>query len=67
MSKRQLLIYAYIKDYIKNNQYSPTVKEITDAVGLKSTSTTHGHLERMRKQGYIDFINMRSRTLQIIR
>lgn len=67
MSKRQLQIYEYIKGYIKKHQYSPTIKEITDAVGLKSTSTTHGHIERMRKQGYIDFINMRSRTLQILR
>lgn len=67
MSKRQLQIYEYIKGYIKKHQYSPTIKEITDAVDLKSTSTTHGHIERMRKQGYIDFINMRSRTLQILR
>jgi len=67
VSKRQLQIYEYIKGYIKNHHYSPTIKEITDGVGLKSTSINHGHIERMRKQGYIDFINMRSRTLQILR
>lgn len=67
MKKRQLQIYEYIKEYIEQNQFSPTIKEITVAVGLKSTSTTHGHIERLRKQGYIDFINMRSRTIQIMR
>ncbi|MEK3955286.1 LexA family protein [Psychrobacillus sp. FSL K6-1464] len=67
MRDRQLQIYEYIKVYLAEHHYSPTIREIATAVGLKSSATVHGHLDRMRKKGYIDFIDTRPRTLQIIR
>ncbi|MEK3955356.1 LexA family protein [Psychrobacillus sp. FSL K6-1464] len=67
MNKRQLQIYEYIKIFLAENKYSPSMREVGIAVGLKSSSTIHGHLETMRKNGYIDFINSSPRTLQIIR
>ena len=66
MSSRQLEIYDFIKGYIAKNQYPPTIREITTAVGLKSPSTVHGHLDKMRDNGYIDFVNTSSRTLRIV-
>lgn len=66
MSERQRTIYNYIKTYIEENQYAPTIREITAAVGLKSPSTVHGHLDQMREKGYIDFVNSSSRTLRIV-
>ena len=67
MNKRQMAIYDYIKEFLAENKYSPSMREITAAVGLKSVSTVHGHLDRLRDKGYIDFINSSPRTLQIIR
>ena len=66
MSERQQKIYDFIKKHIKENQYAPTIREITTAVGLKSPSTVHGHLDRMRDKGYIDFVNSSPRTLRIV-
>ncbi|MEK5038747.1 LexA family protein [Sporosarcina sp. FSL K6-3457] len=66
MRERQQKIYDYIKSYIADNQYPPTIREITTGVGLKSPSTVHGHLDRMREKGYIDFIDSRPRTLRIV-
>lgn len=67
MNKRQKDIYEFIKTFISENKYSPSMREITTAVGLKSVSTTHGHLDHLREKGYIDFINSSPRTLQITR
>ncbi|MEK5207465.1 LexA family protein [Psychrobacillus sp. FSL H8-0510] len=67
MGNRQTEIYEYIKYYLAEHSYSPTIREIAYAVGLTSTSTVHGHLDRLRRKGYIDFIDMRPRTIQIIR
>lgn len=47
-------------------KFSP-LREITVVVGLKSISTAHGNLDRLRNKRYIDFINFSPRTLQIIR
>ena len=60
MSSRQLEIYDLLK-----NQNQSTIRELTTAVGLKSPSTVHGHLDKMRGNGYgyIDFVNT-ARTLR---
>lgn len=47
-------IMSYIKDYILEHQYAPSVKEITEAVGLKSTSTTQHHLEHLIELGLLE-------------
>lgn len=67
MSKRQIEIYEYIKKFLEENRYSPSVREIGKAVGLRSSATVHRHLDKMKEKGYINFINSRSRTLQIVR
>ncbi|WP_419962196.1 helix-turn-helix domain-containing protein [Psychrobacillus sp. BM2] len=67
MNKRQLQIYVYIKNFISEKNYSPSIREIANAVGYSSSSSVHRHLDTMREKGYIDFIDSYSRTLQIIR
>lgn len=64
--KRQKEIYTFIQTFINENQFSPTVREIADAVNLKSSSTAHGHLNRLREKGYITFMDSYPRTIQII-
>ena len=66
MGERQKQIYKYIKNYIEENRYSPTSREITSGVGLKSVSTVHGHLVKMRENGYIDYIDSLPRTIRVL-
>lgn len=47
-------VYEYIVNYIQNHGYSPSVREIGDGVGLKSTSSVQSHLGRMFDEGVIE-------------
>ena len=53
LSSKQKQILEYLKSAVKEKGYPPSVREICDATGLKSTSTVHGHLTRLAKKGYI--------------
>lgn len=50
----QMQIYRYIVQCVKEQGYPPSVREIGDAVGLKSPSTVHFHLKNLADQGYIE-------------
>ena len=54
VSKKQEEILNYIDKTIKSNGYSPTVREICEAVGLKSTSTVQYHLKKLIDLGFIN-------------
>ena len=57
MSKRaemQQRIYQFILSYIAGNGYAPSVRDICDAVGLKSPSTVHFHLKNLAERGLIE-------------
>ena len=53
LSAKQQQILEYMKAEVREKGYPPSVREICEAVGLKSTSTVHGHLARLEKKGYI--------------
>lgn len=63
---KQLEIYEYLKSYTENKGYPPAVREICEAVGLRSTSTVHGHLKRLEKKGFIKRDPTKPRALEII-
>lgn len=65
-STKQVEIYEFIKDQIKQKGYPPSVREICAAVGLKSTSTVHGHLERLEKKGLIKRDPTKPRTIEVV-
>ncbi len=65
LSQKQMQILEYMKDSVKERGYPPSVREICDAVGLKSTSTVHGHLERLEKKGYIRRDPLKPRAIEI--
>lgn len=52
MKKREQ-IYTFLIDFIKEKGYQPTVREITHAVNLKSSSSVYRHLEMLEKDGLI--------------
>ena len=53
ISAKQSEILEYIKEEILSKGYPPAVREICNAVHLKSTSSVHSHLETLEKNGYI--------------
>lgn len=59
----QSRILAYIESEIKTCGYAPSVREIGEAVGLKSTSTVHGHLTRLEKKGLLRRDAMKPRAM----
>ena len=62
----QKKILAFIKDELRSKGYPPSVREICDAIGLKSTSTVHGHLARLEKKGFIRRDASKPRAIEIL-
>lgn len=65
LSNRQLAILEFIKNEVKDKGYPPSVREIGEAVGLASSSTVHGHLERLEKKGLIRRDPTKPRAIEI--
>lgn len=63
---KQREILEYIKNEILNKGYPPAVREICEAVHLKSTSSVHAHLESLEKNGYIRRDPTKPRAIEII-
>ena len=66
ISAKQSEILEYIKEEILNKGYPPAVREICNAVHLKSTSSVHSHLETLEKNGYIRRDPTKPRAIEIV-
>ena len=66
ISKKQEEILSFIKSEILKKGYPPAVREICEAVHLKSTSSVHAHLETLEKNGYIRRDPTKPRAIEII-
>lgn len=66
ITKKQQEILDYIKNEILNRGFPPAVREICEAVNLKSTSSVHSHLEALEKNGYIRRDATKPRAIEII-
>lgn len=66
ISKKQQEILDYIKNEILNRGFPPAVREICEAVNLKSTSSVHSHLEALEKNGYIRRDATKPRAIEIL-
>ena len=65
ISKKQQEILDFIKEQLLEKGYPPAVREICEAVGLKSTSSVHSHLETLEKNGYIRRDPTKPRAIEI--
>ena len=65
LTPKQEEIYQVIKEFILGRGYPPSVREIGQQVGLKSTSSVHAHLETLEKKGYIRKDPTKPRTIEI--
>ena len=66
ITDKQMQILEYIKNEILNSGYPPTVREICDAVGLKSTSSVFAHLEKLENNGYIRRDPTKPRAIEVV-
>ena len=66
ISAKQKEILEYIKEEILNKGYPPSVRDICQAVHLKSTSSVHSHLETLEKNGYIRRDPAKPRAIEIL-
>ena len=66
ISKKQQEILEYIKSQILERGFPPSVRDICEAVHLKSTSSVHSHLETLEKNGYIRRDPTKPRAIEIL-
>lgn len=66
LSRRQQAIIDFIRSEVKEKGYPPSVREIGEAVNLKSSSTVHGHLSRLEKKGYIRRDPSKPRAIELL-
>lgn len=67
VSEKQQQIYDFVLEYTEDHGYSPSVREIAGAVGLKSTSTVHFHLKALEEAGLLAHSSGKTRSLTAIR
>lgn len=65
LKEKEKAIYEYITDVIRRKGYSPSVRDIQNALRIKSTSTVHSYLAKLERKGYIQKESGKSRTLRI--
>lgn len=65
ITEKQQEILNIIKNYIDKEKIPPSIREIGDLAGLRSTSTVHSYLNRLEKNGYIHRTNGCARSLRI--
>ncbi|UHA73083.1 transcriptional repressor LexA [Paenibacillus sp. 481] len=66
ISSRQQAILDFIRNEVRAKGYPPSVREIGEAVGLASSSTVHGHLDRLEKKGFIRRDPTKPRAIELL-
>ncbi|MGX4599813.1 transcriptional repressor LexA [Faecalimicrobium sp. JNUCC 81] len=66
LSSKQVAILEFIKEQIALKGYPPSVREMCVAVGLKSTSTVHSHMNKLEKLGYIRRDPTKPRAIEVL-
>ena len=58
--------YSWIKDYVKEFQHSPSIRQMMQAMGLKSPAPIQSRLKHLQEKGYISWQEGKARTMQIV-
>ena len=59
-------LYRWIKEYMKNFQHSPSIRQMMQAMGLKSPAPIQSRLRHLQEKGYISWQEGKARTMQIV-
>ena len=66
LSDAQNELYEWIKNYMKNFHHSPSIRQMMEAMGLKSPAPIQSRLKHLQKKGFISWQEGKARTLQIV-
>ena len=66
LTEAQNDLYMWIKDYMRNFQHSPSIRQMMQAMGLKSPAPIQSRLKHLQDKGYISWQEGKARTLQIV-
>jgi len=66
LTQAQNELYSWIKNYLKEFQHSPSIRQMMDAMGLKSPAPIQSRLKHLQEKGYISWQEGKARTLQIV-
>ena len=66
LTEAQQELYDWLVDYIRENQHSPSIRQMMRAMGLKSPAPIQSRLDHLRKKGYIDWTEGQARTIRIL-
>lgn len=66
LNKRQISILEFIRSFIREKGYPPSVREIGKAVGLSSSASIHNHLQKLEAVGYIQRNPSKPRALEVL-
>ena len=67
LTEVQQELYDWLVDYIRENHYSPSIRQMMRAMGLRSPAPIQSRLEHLRNKGYIDWTEGKARTIRILR
>lgn len=66
LSSKQQQVYDFLVDQMAEHGYPPSIREICQGVGVKSTSTVHGHLSKLEEKGYIKRDSSKKRAIELL-
>ena len=66
LTEAQNELYGWIKDYMRDFQHSPSIRQMMQAMGLKSPAPIQSRLKHLQEKGYISWQEGKARTLQLI-
>ena len=66
LTQAQDELYGWIKEYMKNFQHSPSIRQMMQAMGLKSPAPIQSRLKHLQEKGYISWQEGKARTMQIV-
>ena len=66
LTQAQNELYRWIKSYMKDFQHSPSIRQMMQAMGLKSPAPIQSRLKHLQDKGYISWQEGKARTLQIV-
>ncbi len=66
LTKAQNELYGWIKNYMKDFQHSPSIRQMMQAMGLKSPAPIQSRLKHLQEKGYISWQEGKARTMQIV-
>jgi repressor LexA len=67
LTKAQKELYDWLVDYVRENQHAPSIRQMMQAMDLKSPAPIQSRLEHLRKKGFIEWAEGKARTIKILK